>query len=196
MGGFWCYAPSKVFFLTSEILVSMSKFLFSPQAIAALKANVSVLQQPSASQGGTILVDQDLCLKFHQAGEQGLEVTLLSFTCNNLPENRTRSIGEGENKFTVVRADSMQQRGTAEIQVGADKYTVPMHAPVALSFVEKETQILVGSVGDITIGRNKDKKWLSLRLPAEPTQNDLIKWAEVAEKSAVNPAAVKPKKAP
>lgn len=149
-----------------------TNFKISAAAKAAALNNVTILQQPSATSGGTQLVNQELAAAFEAAGEAGKSVRLVEYVCNDLTENRTRSFTpEGwSEKITTVRKDSAQQTGLAkiEVEIGGVKSVfegVKMHSPVALGFVGNDTQVLIGSTGIISMGRNKDKKWLSLRLP-------------------------------
>jgi hypothetical protein len=151
----------------------MSDIKMSAKAKAGLKANIDRLFQPSASQGGG-LVNQELCALFNGA-PSGLEVELLSFSCDEQPVNRQRTVGQD---IVVVNADSMQQRGTAKIRVEGNEYDVKMHVPVALSFAVTPKQVLIGSTGKITSGNNKDSLWLSLRLPTAPTKEQLLSWVD------------------
>lgn len=173
----------------------MANFNISTSALNSALNNIGILHQPSATSGGTTLTDQGLCLAFEQAGEHGKSVRLIEFNCTNAAENRTRSFtpaGASE-KLTMVNRDSMQQAGTAKVEVEINgvknTFEVKMHTPVALGFVTNDTQVLIGSTGEITMGRNKDKKWLSLRLPS-PLSAEQMKVALESVKTPTTPQVV------
>lgn len=166
----------------------MANISFSANALAAFKSNIERIFQPNATTGGSRLVDQSLCDLFKQ-NPNGLEVELLRFDCSEMPTNRQRNLTTSAgDKLTVINAESMQQRGTATIIVNGVEYTVPMHAPVALSFVDKPKQVLLGSTGEISTGTNQGKQWLSLRLPTSPSHAQMLAWAEKA--TTAEPATV------
>lgn len=172
--------------------MAIPNFQFSASALQSLKTNARKIHQPSEGFGGSVLTDQELCSAFNSAGEGGKSVKLIDYVCNDEATNRLKSttLASGD-KITSVNATSLQQVGRAniEVEVNGVKVTreVKMHSVVALSFVENESQMLIGTTGEITSGKNgpkdgaKGKLWLSLRLPVQPSEAQIVEWtAKVA----------------
>lgn len=179
----------------------MANFHFSASALSSLRANARKIHQPSEGFGGSVLTDQELCASFKIAGDTGKTVKLLNFTCNDEATNRLRSTTTSSgDKIVSVNQTSVQQTGIAKIEVEVNgvkvQRDVKMHSVVALAFTQKDEQTLIGSTGEITSGKNgpKDgnpgKLWLSLRLPTQPSEAEIMAWSETISAATTTPQPV------